>query len=136
MIVYVQSITDVVTNSSSEIFTVYSEASMEQVKEVVNAILKLGTSGNTFDDLFECELIVDPDAKEEYNQYVRTAKGPVESLQEFVRNHDSCCIDYQEGYLYNWGYKIYPKKSDPDVSKAAELLSKLDAIFEKVTLYN
>ena len=50
----VKSITDVITNSSTEVFTFYNDGGIKAIKDTVNAILAIN-SGNkyTFDDLFE-----------------------------------------------------------------------------------
>lgn len=50
----VKSITDVITNSSTEVFTFYNDGGIKTIKDTVNAILSIN-SGNkyTFDDLFE-----------------------------------------------------------------------------------
>lgn len=50
----VKSITDVITNSSTEVFTFYNDGGIKTVKDTVNAILAINSDNKyTFDDLFE-----------------------------------------------------------------------------------
>ena len=47
----IQSITDIITNSSTSIITMYNLKDKQEIKEIVNAILAIeGT--HTFDDFF------------------------------------------------------------------------------------
>lgn len=57
----IKSLTDVITNSSTEVFTVYNKEAVNNIKELVNAILALNneTSNLTFDDLFEVDYCFD-----------------------------------------------------------------------------
>lgn len=57
----IKSLTDVITNSSTEVFTIYNKGAINKVKEMVNSILALSdtTSNLTFDDLFEVEYCFD-----------------------------------------------------------------------------
>ena len=52
----VKSITDVITNSSTEVFTFYNDGGIKTIKDTVNAILAINSDNKyTFDDLFEIE---------------------------------------------------------------------------------
>ena len=52
----IQSLIDVITNSSTSVFTIYSRYNFRDIKELVNAILAI--DGNyTFDDLFDIKLL-------------------------------------------------------------------------------
>lgn len=53
----IKSLTDVITNSSTEIFTIYNKEAVNKIKQMVNSILALSdaTSNLTFDDLFEVD---------------------------------------------------------------------------------
>lgn len=57
----IKSLTDVITNSSTEVFTIYNKGAINKVKEMVNSILALSdtTSNLTFDDLFEVDYCFD-----------------------------------------------------------------------------
>ena len=53
----IKTLTDVITNSSTEIFTIYNKEAVNKIKQMVNSILALSdtTSNLTFDDLFEVD---------------------------------------------------------------------------------
>ena len=57
----IKSLIDVITNSSTEVFTIYNKGAINKVKEMVNSILALSdtTSNLTFDDLFEVDYCFD-----------------------------------------------------------------------------
>lgn len=57
----IKSLTDVITNSSTEVFTIYNKGAINKVKEMVNSILALSdtTSNLTFDDLFDVDYCFD-----------------------------------------------------------------------------
>jgi hypothetical protein len=50
------SVVDVITNSSTVIYTQAGEGTISAIKEMVNALLALGESDLTADDLFNFEL--------------------------------------------------------------------------------
>lgn len=62
----IQSFTDVITNSSTEIYTVCTEYTLDRLKDIVNSILKIADSTLTADDLFTFELDKESD---EYSVY-------------------------------------------------------------------
>ena len=52
-ILKIQSISDIITNSSTEVFMVYDNDSIKNIKELVNAVLSINKDNKyTFDDLF------------------------------------------------------------------------------------
>ena len=134
MVIYFQSISDIITNSSSEVFTVYNESSIEAIKTLVNSILKAGGSHYEFDDLFEAKLVIDKDRAEE--DYECSGDKELMPLKEFITNHDKYCVESGEGYLYTQGIKVIPKDLDNTRSYfAAGYLSELGNIFENVVLF-
>lgn len=56
IIIKIQSVSDVITNSSTEIYTVCTEHTLDRLKDIVNSILKIAGSTLTADDLFTFEL--------------------------------------------------------------------------------
>lgn len=134
MVIYFQSISDIITNSSSEVFTIYNESSINSVKTLVNSILKAGGSHYKFDDLFTAELVIDKDRAEE--DYECSGDKEHLSLDEFIEQHDADCIDSGDGWLYVQGIKVVPKDLDNTKSfLAAGYLSELGDIFEKIVLF-
>lgn len=57
MKIEIKSITDVITNSSTEAFTIIPPDSVETIKKAVNELIKLAGVPFTFDDLFEIEQV-------------------------------------------------------------------------------
>ena len=62
----IQSESDLITNSSTEIYTVCTEYTLDRLKDIVNSILKIADSTLTADDLFTFELDEESD---EYSAY-------------------------------------------------------------------
>lgn len=54
----IHSVVDLITNSSTVIFT-YSEGSLEALKELVNEMLKIFGKTETFDDVFSAEVFLE-----------------------------------------------------------------------------
>ena len=51
MILKIQSISDIITNSSTEVYTIYTKNDIKTIKNIVNALLAVN-GDSTFDDLF------------------------------------------------------------------------------------
>lgn len=60
-----QSLNDVVTNSSMEVYQEATEYTVDAVKEIINVILKIGGSNKTCDDLFTVSI----DYESMYDKY-------------------------------------------------------------------
>ena len=58
-IINIQSITDIVTNSSTEVFIRIKETDINTVKELINNIIKISGSTLQADDLFTIEILYD-----------------------------------------------------------------------------
>lgn len=58
-IINIQSITDIVTNSSIEVFIRIKETAINTVKELINNLLKISGSTLQADDLFTIEILYD-----------------------------------------------------------------------------
>lgn len=129
-VTFVQSVSDIITNSSSEVFMVYSDQSFKQIKELVNAILAInGENKYTFDDLFEVEANMDKEwFLEQYPEYDGLSD---EELLEKARQHDE--DNYGDGYPYVNGYVVTAKNVAHD--DIATKLSSLDRIFESYVSY-
>lgn len=123
----IQSISDVITNSSSEIFTIYRGGDFKAIKELVNELLKLADSNKTFDDLFYIKIQVTEDAEEEYFKSNSTL-----SLEEWCLGHDEDIdIEYENPYVDS--YTIISKTEE--AKEAARKLTNLDNLFEYVETY-
>lgn len=124
LVIPIQSVTDVVTNSSSEIFVIYRKSDFEFIKELINELLKLVDSNKTFDDLFELKIWTTEEAEEDY---VKSG-----SSQDFI---DWCMdkdleINIDERNPYIESYTIDAKSEE--AKSVAYKLSNLAFLFEKV----
>lgn len=139
----IQSISDVVTNSSTEVFIRFNQGNKQDIKNLVDAILAIGSSYR-FDDLFTIEMCINRYlAWDMYDNY--------EEIREKFRNHDDffnyletlseqelkpyeqmCHEMYDYGYpLYN-GYEICLK---PHVIKTDVLDKAVSAIYHLQDLF-
>lgn len=117
----INSITDVITNSSTSVFVVYDEGNIKTIKELVNSILEI--SGEyTFDDLFDIQMIVNEEAIENFFDKDEITQEDIDKYQDIYWNSDDSYL----GQPFE-GIKVTPKK---DISeKAAKLIERIDDIF-------
>lgn len=138
MNINIQSVSDIITNSSSEVFTLYSLRHKDLIKNVVNAILAVN-GDYTFDDLFEIHLLFqeyavewllenNPDLQErfsnidEFFEHLEHASdGDLEMYEEEWYN--SRCA-YESGTFFD-GYHVSLK---PGIEETEQLKTALTAI--------
>lgn len=150
----IQSISDLITNSSTEAFVVYDKGNVRDIKNLVDSILSLIDSSKTFDDYFTIEMLINyddiqwifdgyyesdecyedvPELKtyselegEEATKFIESL--PVERLDEIVdwANDDNLYRRYQpyEGFIVN-----AKDESDPVTRKVAAVINNMDNIF-------
>lgn len=129
MIIKIQSISDLITNSSTEVYITYYGCDKTAIINVVNAILSVNGEGK-FEDYFEFEWIPNEDRLYdlwEDNKIDIPFDDWVKTLTE-----DDLFETYSHGYYdeernYVEGYKIIAK--DSKNTHAANLLTGLDSIF-------
>ena len=127
MVIKIQSISDVITNSSTEVYITYYPSDKNAIINIVNAILAINGEGK-FEDYFEFKWILNTDFLYEkweedgieipFEQWVESL--PESFLFSNYERWDNC-------YNFIEGYSITAK--DPKNSKAADLLTSLDSIF-------
>lgn len=123
----IQSVSDIITNSSTEVFMVYDESAFKSIKEIVNAILESTGFEQRFDDLFEIKAIVSEGFVDDYPDY----KGyPEDQIIEAARRIDE---DNYDGWPYVNSYEVVAK--DVKNAKLAKVLSGFDTIFETYSRY-
>lgn len=143
----IQSMVDVITNSSTSVFIVYSEKNITDIKNLVNALLAID-SKYTFDDLFEIELCLNYDlinyASEELSDDFKELKDShwkVETVDAYSKEKLDKLVSELWNYIYEHnyysGYKspyecisITAKENSPEVLKATTLLNQIDSIFD------
>lgn len=123
----IQSISDIITNSSSEIFTIYRRKDFENIREIVNELLKLAGSDKTFDDLFELKISTTEEAEEDY-----VNSGSDQDFIDWCIDRNPCIdIDCNDSYIVS--YTIVAKSDE--AKSVADKLSNLDNLFEHVYVY-
>lgn len=123
----IQNVSDVITNSSTEVFMVYNESAFKNIKDLVNAILDMAGDTDRFDDLFEIKATVDSWFLEEYPEY--KGKTEEEILEAATRIDD----DSYDGSPFVNGYVVTAKT--PKGEKVAKSLSEIDEIFMTYARY-
>ena len=151
MVIKVQSISDLITNSSTEVFVVYDSTNIDSIKNVVNAILAIDSS-YTFDDLFTLKMIVSeraidkmyrkwddyfpgktkPDSEEDFVNYIDSLSDSELYTMEDIWIKNDCSTYYWEYSTFYEGYQVNIKegveKSDK-LQKAVDAIRGLDSIF-------
>lgn len=157
----IKSITDVITNSSTEVFQRYDESSFDTIKKLVNSILKFSGSNLTFDDLYEFSYDIELDCVLSYygDYLIKNNQGEkaiefrdadwqkqIEMLEnedyefkvELAREYDNDHCN--EGYPAIRGYAVSLKRGieveNKELAKdIAEQLSGLNNIFKSYVSY-
>ncbi len=154
-IVKIQSISDLITNSSTEAFVVYDKGNVRDIKNLVNSILSLLDPSKTFDDYFTIEMLINYDDlqrifwryhdDEKCYEDVPELKGfgemdneeaekfleslpleRVEEIFEWANDGDG----YRRYQLYE-GFAVNAKdENDPIARKVAIAINNVDNIFD------
>lgn len=147
----IQSVSDIITNSSTEVFTIYTSKDLETIKSIVNAILAINGS-TTFDDLFNIGLMPDEykveelydentDIQEKYptlddfDNFINGASD--EELQEIAERWQDNHYDYYGNTFFS-GYWVTLKEGielTPKLEQAIRAISTFDSIFEHDASY-
>lgn len=134
MMVKIQSVSDIITNSSSEVFVIYDQNGIDAIKTLVNSILRLSKSEYSCDDLFNFEFIWDDIAEEYYNDdggLEKTGK----TLEEYRQDMQNDRLNWREGSPLTIGIKVIPKLNTPECKEVADMLSRIDNIFKSDVFY-
>lgn len=140
----IQSISDIITNSSTEVFTVYSRSDLDTVKDIVDAILAIDGK-YTFDDLFTIHMSIDDYAIEDlYNdsETLQERFRDADELYDFISEAEYEVVKefenmYADQYYYRRtfynGYYVRIKEGveNTEVLQAARnAINRFDCIFE------
>ena len=96
----IKSITDVITNSSTEVYTYFDEDGLEKIKEIVNTIILVSEGHGTFDGYFEIGFVLAP--------------GEDEVIKYLCENEEKPVPDDLLGFALEWNRETW-KKKDKDV---------------------
>ena len=121
----IQPISDLITNSSSESFVIYTKEGIEILKSIVSELL-----GKDFDDYFMIHVNVNEYCIDDYDS--RDEDEANLSLEDWCFKH---CEDWNnyEGCPAIESIAILAK--NPRDARTAELLNRLPYIFESETRY-
>lgn len=96
-----QSLNDVVTNSSMEVYQEATQYTVESVKDIINVILKIGGSNKSCDDLFTVgidyedmldsyfEYIEDSNIDKKYKDIIETVRELRDESGQYLSNTES-----------------------------------------------
>ena len=156
-----QSLNDVVTNSSMEVYQEATQYTVDAVKDIINVILKIGGSDKSCDDLFTVsidysdmledyfESCLDSDIDEEYKGMIEEVKerhyiSDSEAYQELVNmglvgDVLSTIEEYTNNFDSDWRYpttqvSIIPKGEAKGSDIA--ILNKINDLFNVEACYN
>lgn len=101
----IRSITDVITNSSTEVFAYVDKGTIEKIKELFNLIVSLTSGKGCFDDYFEIYLVPDECAEDYWD-----GEKPWEDLNEEEKL--DFCLNYENPQYLIPTVKIEPKHQD------------------------
>lgn len=141
MKIKIQSMTDVITNSSTSVFCVYEPQNIDTIKRLVNSILAI--SGDyTFDDLFDIKFKYDYGNisyflyteklipyKEQYDFIKSLNEEEFNKIIEEAGEYEGCTF-YTEDFYGGIEVTVKPGINSEKAEKAAKLISQIDSIFE------
>lgn len=152
LVMKIQSISDIITNSSTEVFVVYDSSNIKSIKDLVDTILSID-GHYTFDDLFTIKMnlnddVVDemydswedffpndpkPESLDDYWEFLNAL--PQEELNKIEKVWDNCrdhCY-YYDTYSFYEGYSVSIKEGIEKTDKlqrAVDAILSLDSIFD------
>lgn len=123
----IQSVSDIITNSSTEIYTVwYKDYTEKTIKGMVNSLLKFGNTDLCFDDLFTIEFHWY--GEENYKDY------GFSSIEDYIKEleDNSGWLEKEDRGVSNWyEVKVKPEAEKLlDVDEIVKFLNDLSSSFD------
>lgn len=147
----IQSITDVITNSSTSVFTIYTKNDIKTIKSIVNALLAVN-GDSTFDDLFDIKLLINEDVVQRLWDESKELQKEYLNDKDFYKYLKTCNqdeLDHFEDIWYDDPWHSYPSFYDgysvtlkPGIAKTEKLeqaikaIQTLDNIFDYEVSYD
>ena len=116
----IQSISDLITNSSSEVFVIYTKEGIESFKEIVSTLI-----GDDFDNHFDLEICTNEYLMDEYIE-----SGSDLSFEDWCFQYDN---DSYEGSTAVEGFYVTAKNPE-DISKA-KAINNIYSLFDSEERY-
>ncbi len=120
-----QSLNDIITNSSTEIITTITDDAVNMVRDMVNGLMKVGGSRYCFDDLFTISTYWDRENEWEDLGY--------DSKEEYIERLEDRGGDL-DGASSGKSYVVRAK--DPKNAEAAKLLTNLQNMVDSFEYYS
>lgn len=121
MKIYIQSISDIITNSSSEVFMIFTKEGINTFKEIVSTLI-----GEDFDNVFNIELEL---RDYDYDEEDYRNSGSDLSYEEWCLEHDSEIYPYDD-YSTPMVRGIRVIAKNPEDEKKAKGLNRIYDLFE------
>jgi len=141
VVLNVHSIIDVITNSSTEIYTCTHGKTIEYMKELLNSVLKAGGSKKTADDLYDFKIKLDGDKRAEAEEFFQHQGMSKEEAVEEVSRLDSAG-EFKQYYLdnidevgdgnYEDNFVVTPKGG----TEKEDLIKIINSLFVQDAAYN
>ena len=145
MLIKIQSISDIITNSSTQVFTLYNRGDLITIKNIVNAIMTID-SDHTFDDFFEIKLLLDEYVIEDLYDNSDELQEQFPTINDFWDHLNDLSEDELEEYEDMWDdfrhYESYPTiyegyavslkegvEGTPKILDAMRVINSFDTIF-------
>lgn len=147
----IQSMTDVITNSSTSVFTIYTKNDIKTIKSIVNALLAIN-GDSTFDDLFDIELLINnsvfedlwdgsielqkeyPNA-DDFNKYLKTCTNQ-NDLDRFENIWWDTRYDFYMSFYDGYSVTLKPGiEKTEKLEQAIRAIQILDSIFDHDVSY-
>lgn len=122
----IKSITDVITNSSTEVFAMTSQNSVTRLKRMINLLLEVSGSTKTCDDLFDIHLEV-PEYAEDGWEYLEEKGDDPEKLWKDMTDQEKLdwCLSHASYDSINLYPEVKVSPKSPDIPE--ELVRLLEA---------
>lgn len=148
----IQSISDIITNSSTEVYTIYNIRDKQTIKDIVNALMGVG-SDLRFDDVFNISMVVNEYAAEDLWDNSPELQEKFPTLNDFEDYLSELSDEELKVYadkwddLYGWDYgrpffdSYYVTFKDgikhtPALERACMAINRLDSIFDHDAVFN
>ena len=142
----IQSISDIITNSSTEVYTIYSIRDKQTIKDIVNAILGVG-SDLKFDDIFDIGMLVSEYAAEDLWDNSPELQEKFPTLNDFDDHLSELSDEELAVYADKWddcspffdGYYVTFKEGvehTPALERARMAINRLDSIFTHDAIFS
>lgn len=145
MKINIQSVSDIITNSSTEVYTIYSIRDKQTIKDIVDALLSVN-GDLRFDDLFNIGMMVSewaaetlweesPDIQEQFptlndfDKYLTTLTD--DELENYADKYEN--LDIWDARPFYDGYFVSVKdnvEQTPVLERAIRAIHSFDSLFE------